>query len=79
MVIDFTSRQAIATHVRAVRTLTDFVTSVAVVAASILGFAEVTGNALNHGAGYGMEVPCKYTIIMDGLNISQGYESTSNL
>ena len=26
------------------------------------GFAEVTGNALNRGAGYGMEVPCKYRL-----------------
>lgn len=26
------------------------------------GFAEVTGNALNCGAGYGMEVACKYRL-----------------
>ena len=26
------------------------------------GFAEVTGNALNRGARYGMEVPCKYRL-----------------
>ena len=26
------------------------------------GFGEVTGNALNRGAGYGMEVPCKYRL-----------------
>ena len=26
------------------------------------GFAEVTGNALNRGAGYGLEVPCKYRL-----------------
>ena len=25
-------------------------------------FVEVTGNALNGGAGYGMEVPCKYRL-----------------
>ena len=33
------------------------------------------------GAGYGMEVPCQYIYIdyMDRVNISQGYESTSNL
>ena len=26
------------------------------------GFAKVTGNAPNRGAGYGMEVPCKYRL-----------------
>lgn len=26
------------------------------------GFAEVTGTAINRGAGYGMEVPCKYRL-----------------
>lgn len=26
------------------------------------GFAEVTGNCVNRGAGYGMEVPCIYRL-----------------
>ena len=43
------------------------------------GFAEVTGKTLNHRAGYGMEVPCKYRLYRPREYTSQGYESTSNL
>ena len=27
------------------------------------GFAEVTGNYVNRGAGYGLEIPCKYKFL----------------
>ena len=45
------------------------------------GFAEVTGDKVNRGAGYGLEIPCKYRLygpkayidkmqeIIDSLNI----------
>ena len=26
------------------------------------GFAKVIGNCINHGAGYGMDVPCTYKL-----------------
>ena len=43
------------------------------------GFAEVTGNKVNRGAGYGLEIPCNYKLYGQKLYIERLKEIVQSL